>query len=149
MTEKQMQAKQYLKQVYRCNELLKNGFNEIENLRAMSTSIASPDLTKEKVSATPSYEAPFANAINKLVDLEKQMDEEMVQYFNLKADIRDTIYRVEDVKRVLVLRYRYIEFMTWDSIAVRMDYSIKQLHRIHNAALTDVADVLAAKDNAA
>lgn len=149
LNEKQMQAKQYLKQAYRCNEMLKSNLEEIENLRAMSTSIASPDLTKERVSGTPSQEARFVNAVNKLVDLEKIVDEEMVRLLDLKADIRMTINQVEDVKGVLVLRYRYLDFMTWESLCDRMGYSLRQIHRIHEAALNNLADILTAKGIAA
>ncbi|MEG1074792.1 MAG: flagellar biosynthesis protein FliA [Ruthenibacterium sp.] len=118
---------------------------EVENLRAMSTSFASPDLSKERVSCTPAQEAHFVGAVNKLVDLEKIVDEEMVRLLDLKSDIRMNINQVEDVKCVLVLRYRYLEFMTWEAIAKKMTYSIRQIHRIHEAALNAMADVLKVK----
>lgn len=149
LNEKQMQAKQYLKQAYRCNELLKHNLDEIENFRAMSTSIASPDLTKERVSSTHSHEAHFANAVSKLIDLEKTVDDEMVHLLDLKADIRETINQVEDVKGILVLRYRYLDFMTWENLSERMGYSMRQIHRIHEAALNNISDILITKGNAA
>lgn len=149
LSEKQMTAKQYLKRAYRCNELLKSNLEELENLRAMSTSIASPDLTKERVSGTPSQEAHFVGAVNKMVDLEKQVDDEMVHLLDLKIDIRDVVNQVEDVKGILVLRYRYLEFMTWENLSDKMGYSMRQIHRIHEAALINVADILTAKGIAA
>jgi len=74
-----------------------------------------------------------------MVDLEKKIDEEMVQLMELKMEIREKIYQVENPNRRLVLLYRYINFMKWEEIADQMNYSIKQLHRIHNAALTDIS----------
>lgn len=150
LNEKQMQAKQYLQQIFRCNELIQENLAEIENLRAMSTSIASPDLTKERVSKAKSSEAPFVNAVNKLVDLEKAADVKMAELLDLRMEIRETISLVEDAKQILVLRYRYIDFMKWEDIAEKMDYySLKSVHRIHSAALDSVADILAAKGKAA
>lgn len=145
LNPKQMAAKQYLQQIYRCNELIQENLEEMENLRVMSTSIASPDLTKQKVSSTKSFEAPFVNAVNRLVDLERLTDAKMAELLDLRMEIRETISLVEDAKQILVLRYRYIEFMKWEDIAEKMDYSLKSVYRIHSAALDSVADILTAK----
>ena len=149
LSPKQMSAKQYLQQIYRCNELIQENLAEIENLRAMSTSIASPDLTKERVSSTHSHEAPFVNAVNKLVDLEKTTDAKMAELLDLRMEIRETISLVEDAKQILVLRYRYIDLIKWEDIAEKMDYALKSVYRIHSAALDSVADILAARGKAA
>ncbi len=149
LNPKQMAAKQYLQQIYRCNELIQENLAEIENLRAMSTSIASPDLTKERVSNTHSHEAPFVNAVNKLVDLEKATDNKMSELLDLRMEIRETISLVDDAKQILILRYRYIDFMKWEDIAEKMDYSLKSVYRIHTSALNAVADILSAKGKAA
>lgn len=150
LNQKQMQAKQYLKQIYRCNELIQENLAEMENLRAMSTSIASPDLTKETVSKSKSFEAPFVNALNKLADLEKATDAKMAELLDLRMKIRETISFVEDAKQILVLRYRYMDFMRWEDIAEKMGYySLKSVHRIHSAALDSVADILTTKGKAA
>lgn len=37
-----------------------------------------------------------------------------------------------------MLRLRYIEFLKWDCVALRMDLSLKQVHRIHGDALKSV-----------
>ena len=145
INSKQMAAKQYLQQIYRCNELIQESLDEIENLRAMSTSIASPDLTKERVSKTKSSEAAFVNAVNKLVDLEKATDVKIAELLDLRMEVRETISQIDDAKQILVLRYRYIDFMKWEDIADKMDYALKSVHRIHSAALDSVADILTAK----
>ena len=149
LNPKQMAAKQYLQQIYRCNELIQENLIEIENLHVISNSIASPDLTKEKVSNTRNPEAPFVNTITKLVDLEKETDVKISELLDLRMEIREAISLIEDAKRILVLRYRYIDFMKWEDIAEKMDYSLKSIHRIHLAALDDVAEILISKGKAA
>ena len=149
LNSKQMEAKQYLQQIYRCNELIQANLEEIENLRSKSTSIGSFALDEERVSHSPSREAPFVKTVNKLVDLEKEVSIEMEHFLDLRKEIRDTINQLKNINRVLVLRYRYIEFMTWESIAEQMNYTVEHLHRIYSAALTDVADILATKGRAA
>ncbi len=149
LNPKQMAAKQYLQQIYRCNELIQENIAEIENLRAMATSIASPDFTKVKVSQTRNADAPFVNAVNKLVDLEKATDVKMAELLELRMEVRETVSLVGDAKQILILRYRYIDFMKWEDIAEKMDYSLKSVHRIHSAALNAVADILTTKGKAA
>ncbi|MCM1508949.1 MAG: DUF1492 domain-containing protein [Ruminococcus flavefaciens] len=146
LNPKQMASKQYLQQIYRCNELIQENLAEIENLRAMSTSIASPDFAKEKVSKSQNTDAPFVNAVNKLVDLEKATDSKMAELLGLRMEIRETINLVEDAKQILILRYRYIDFMKWEDIAEKTGYSLKSAYRIHALALNAVADILATKE---
>ena len=146
---KQIAAKQYLQQIYRCHELLQEHLAEIENLRAMSTSIVTPDLTKERVNSSPCHEAPFVSAVNKLVDLEKTTGSKMAELLDLRAEIREIISPVDNTKQILVLRYRYIDFMRWEDIADKMEYSLKSVYRFHSAALDSVADILTAKGKVA
>lgn len=149
LNSKQTKAKEYLKQAFRYSEMLKASLEEIESIRSMSTNIASPDLTKERVNKSHSSDPAFVNAVIKLADLEKQVDQEIVDLLDMKQEIRNTINQVSDVNGVLILRYRYLDFMKWEDIADKMGYySIKSLHRIHHSALEEVADILEAKEAA-
>jgi len=138
-TEQQMKAKRYLQQAFKINELINSKIEELKELRVLSESLPSTDFSRERVQKTKSHEAKFTKYVNSMVDLEKKIDEEMVQLMELKMEIREKIYQVENPNRRLVLLYRYINFMKWEEIADQMNYSIKQLHRIHNAALTDIS----------
>ena len=149
LNSKQTKAKEYLKQAFRYSEMLKASLEEIESIRSMSTNIASHDLTKERVNKSHSSDPAFVNAVIKLADLEKQVDQEIVDLLDMKQEIRNTINQVSDVNGVLILRYRYLDFMKWEDIADKMGYySIKSLHRIHHSALEEVADILEAKEAA-
>lgn len=138
-TEQQMKAKQYLQQAFKINELIDSKMEELKELQIMSTSLPGTDFSQERVQKSKSHEAKFTKYVISIVDLEKKIDEEMAQLMELKIEIREKINQVEDSKRRLVLLYRYINFMMWEEIADKMSYSIKQLHRIHNDALTDIS----------
>lgn len=148
LNSNQMQAKEYLKQVYRYNEMIKSNMEEIENLRTISTSIASADPSKERVNKSHHSDAPFVTAVAKLIDLEKQVDDEMVKFLELRQEVRDTINQIANVNGILILRYRYLDFMKWEDLAKKMDYSIKSVHRIHEAALNEIADILLCRKTA-
>lgn len=130
-----MTAKQYLRQAYHLNELINSHIKELEQLRLISTSVPSTDFSKERVQGGQLPGDKIANIVGKIVDLEKQISAEIDDFIDLKKEIHDAIDAVKNPKERLVLRYRYIEFLTWEQTAERMNYSIMQVHRIHSNAL--------------
>lgn len=133
-----MTAKQYLRQAYRLNDLINSDLAELEQLKVLSTSISSPNLSGMPSSETRKQEAPFVNAVMKIIELEKVIDAEIDRFVDLKKEIRDVINKVPDNSQKLVLKLRYIQFLKWESVAAEMDLSLKQVHRIHNEALKNV-----------
>lgn len=133
-----MTAKQYLRQAYRLNDLINSDLAELEQLKILSTSVSSPNLSGMPSSGTRKQEAPFVNAVMKIIELEKVIDAEIDRFVDLKKEIRDVINKVPDNSQKLVLKLRYIQFLKWESVAVEMDLSLKQVHRIHNEALKNV-----------
>lgn len=49
--------------------------------------------------------------------------------------IAAAIENIKDVTLREVLLNRYVEGMTWEKVALAMNYSIKHVHRLHNKAL--------------
>lgn len=133
-----MTAKQYLRQAYRLNELINSDLAELEQLKVLSRSVSSPNLSGMPSSGTRKQEAPFVNAVMKIIELEKVIDAEIDRFVDLKKEIRDVINKVPDNSQKLVLKLRYIQFLKWESVAAEMDLSLKQVHRIHNGALKNV-----------
>ena len=133
-----MTPKQYLRQAYRLNELINSHIREVEQLRLLSTSVPSTDFSKERVQGGKLPGDRISNIIAKIVDLEKQISAEIDNFIDLKKEIHDAIDAVKSPDQRLVLRCRYIEFLTWEKTAEIMNYSIKQIHRIHSAALQNV-----------
>ncbi|MBQ6263069.1 MAG: sigma-70 family RNA polymerase sigma factor [Clostridia bacterium] len=133
-----MNAKQYLKQAYRLNELINSDLAELDQLKALSRSVSSPNLSGMPSGGSRKQEAPFVNAVLKIVDLEKVIDAEIDRFVDLKKEIREVINQIPDNSQKLCLKLRYIQFLKWNVIADEMDLSLKQVHRIHNEALKNV-----------
>lgn len=136
-----MTAKQYLKQAYRLNELINSDIQELEQLKALSKSISSPNLFGMP-SGSKKQEAVFVNAIMKIVDLEKIINAEIDKFVDLKKEIRNVILKIPDNNYKLCLMLRYIQFRKWNTIAAEMNFSLKQVYRIHGKALHEVQKVL-------
>ena len=129
-----MMAKEFLRQVYRLNELINSDLEELQNLRELSRSVSSP-VFEEKISGTRNTDPPFVRYVGKIIDLEKQIQQEVDRLVKLKSDIREAINQMQNVDEKLLLRYRYINFLNWEEICVNLNVSIRTVHRLHSSAL--------------
>lgn len=129
-----MTAKQYLRQAYRLNELINSDIQELEQLKALSRSISSPNLSGMP-SGSRKQEAPFVNAVIKIVDLEKVIDAEIDRFVDLKKEIRDKLFQIKDKNERLILQNRYLLFHTWEQIAEELDFTPQWVQEIHKRAL--------------
>lgn len=134
----EMTAKQYLKQGYRLNEMIKSDLEELEQLRQFSTSISSSNLSGDTVSGSRPQEARFVNAVNKIVDLEVKINIEIDNYVDLKDTIRESINQLTNNDEKLLLRYRYINFFAWEDICKKLNVSMRTVHRFHASALQNI-----------
>lgn len=131
-----MNAKQFLRQAYKLNELIESDKEELENLRSLSESI-SGDMTQERVQTSASSDK-IVNIIAKIVDLENEIHDEIEQLIALKKQIRDVINKLENINEKLVLKYRYLMFFQWEEICDKMHYSPRQIHRFYDSALENI-----------
>lgn len=56
-------------------------------------------------------------------------------YIDLKAEAENTIRQMPYAKHQQLLRMYYFQAKTWGEIARKMQYSIRQIHRMHGHAL--------------
>ena len=130
-----MNAKKYLQQAYRLNELIDSNQRELDQLRALSTSISAVDVSKERVQGGADSHDKIGSIIAKIVDLNDIINDEIDRFVDLKTDIHNKIMLIPDNTEKLVLKYRYIEFETWESIAVELGYTFQWVHVLHKRAL--------------
>lgn len=134
-----MNAKQYLKQAYRLNELIKSNQDELNALRESAISISGIDYSKDKVqSSKSSGDAGFVNIVAKIVELEDSINDDIAMCISLKNEIRTVINNVQDADEKILLRLRYINFYTWEQVCENMSVSLRTAHRIHSSALKNV-----------
>ena len=133
-----MTEKQYLKQVYKLNEKIKDKQERINYLKSMSTSIGAIDYSKDKIQTSLSADASFTNQIMQIIKVEKELEKDKNRMKELFVEISRTIDQVENVNEMLVLSKRYLFMKSWEQIAEEMNYSVRQIHRIHSEALKHV-----------
>jgi len=84
---------------------------------------------------------PIQSAIEKMIALENEINVEIDRLQDTKQSIWKAIRSVGDVKLRRVLSLRYLDNrkrLTWEQIAVEMDYDLRQVYRIHNSAIDSI-----------
>lgn len=128
-----MTAKEYLNQISRLNRMINNKLVEIQQLRDLALGISSIS-TGERVQSTPDFDK-IGSKMAKIDELEKNLDETIDKYVDLKNRIIGQIESMEDEITYNILFSRYIEKKQFELIAIEMEYSWRQIIRLHGKAL--------------
>ena len=75
-------------------------------------------------------------AVECLDELEAELAEQIVERVTIRREIGQAIDRLPDERLARLLRLRYIDGMTWEQIAVKMNYDYRWTLRLHGRALT-------------
>lgn len=137
-----LNAKLFLIQAYRLNELIISNEEELAKLNELSTGIPGTDYSKDRVQTTPSGDASYTKIIERIVELERVIKNDIESFLKLKLEIRNTIDSVCDNDEKLLLRQRYLNFSSWEDICQMMHVSSRTVHRIHAKALDSVDEIL-------
>lgn len=78
-------------------------------------------------------------AVAKYVDACKDAEKELDRLAELRKEIRGVIDSVEDTRLHSLLWRRYISGMTWEQVAVSMNYTYRRVTQLHSLALRKLA----------
>lgn len=76
--------------------------------------------------------------VEKIIEIEEKLDHEIDALADLRNRIETAVEKLEDGRLRDVMRYRYIDGMKWEQIAVEMHYSYMQVCRLHGKALLEI-----------
>lgn len=131
-----MTAKEYLRQARTLDMRINNHLSEAERLRSLLERSTS---TLTGMPRSGSYDSDRRETIMQRVwDLEAQIDTEIDKLVDLKTDIRKRINKVRDDRYQALLEARYLNHNTWEQIAEDMNYDRRQVTRLHGRALMEI-----------
>ena len=70
--------------------------------------------------------------------IKKIINADIEKMLSLKLEIRTVINDVQDNDEKLLLKYRYLNFFTWEDICEKMCVSMRTAHRIHKLAIANL-----------
>jgi len=126
----------YLKRYITLDREIDRKLKEVGRLRSKLTRITQV-LTAEPRGGGSIY-GKTEEILAKIVDLEKEIDADVDRLIAVRDNIKSVIEVVEDDRERLLLQYRYLDGWTFEKIAVEMNYSWRQIHRLHSKALTNL-----------
>lgn len=128
-----MNTKQYLRQLRRLNDIVQSKLDQIETLRSLAQKITHvPKNIKVQESI---LEDKNSELIAKIVDLENDIKADIDYLLDLKFKITNEINSLDNDDYKLLLMLRYLNFKTWEEIAVEMNCSYQWVHVLHGRAL--------------
>ena len=135
-----MTAKEYLQQYRNAVRKVSAAQDHLDELRAMATRIT-PNYGGEG-GGTHQTGDKLGAAVARIMDAESRVSDELELLEATEREVIMTISSVQDGTLSTLLYERYVNGKTWEQIAVCMNYSYRQITRMHGAALSAVKYVL-------
>ncbi len=130
-----MTAKEYLRQLRRIDRQLELLFKEREELERAQTYLRSPQIDGDRVQTSPSGDPPWMGYLIKWEEMSNRIGKKWDELIKKKETIIDQIGTLSDSRHIDILGKRYVEFKSFEVIAVEMGYSFEYTLRIHWEAL--------------
>lgn len=130
-----MKAKEYLRQLYRLDVIIKQKLREKEELYYLLRGISGIDYSREKIQASRPNEAPFAKILEKAAGLDEEINSEIDKFVDLKHLIIKQIQSMEEHNYIELLYKRYVEFKDFSTIADEMNFVVQYVIELHGKAL--------------
>lgn len=131
-----MKPKEYLQQVQKLDVMINQKIAEKSELRKFD-GISGIDYSGDKVQSSPKGDALFTKSVERIIDLEKEIDNMIDQYVDLKHQIINEIQSLSNTTYIDILFKKYVEYKRLEVIAVEMSYSYQYVRVMHGYALQE------------
>ena len=125
----------YLSRYRRLNERIDRLLEEQSRWREMALKIT-PVLSQTPGGGESG--SPIERPMDKVLEIDAEINREIDELQTVRQEIRAALNQLEDENLKLLMEYRYIDGLTWEQIAVKMNYSYMQICRLHGKALRTI-----------
>lgn len=127
----------YLKRYKWLDRRINSKLNELEVWRSRLGKLT-PTLSNMPGGGGSIYKSKDLDLIDKIVDIEAELDKEIDELILIKDEIRNAINSLDDDSEKTLMQYRYIDGMKFEWIASTMEYHWRSVHKIHVRALSKI-----------
>lgn len=131
-----MTAKEYLRQVRWIDQRIDSKIALTERLRDTATK-ATFTLSDMPRSDSPNLQR-MESVIIKIIDMERSINDDIDRLVDLKRTVITAICELRDPEQELLMEQHYLNYRSWEEIAAMMNYSTRQVHRLHGEALQKI-----------
>lgn len=119
---------------------IQSKIQQIEALNNLATSCSS--VISDMPRCSSGRGSKVENTVIKLVDLQAEINEDMNKLIELKKEIGTVIKSLKNAEYQTILEKRYLCGLSWERIAVDMNYSIQHIYRMHDWAIKEIKSIL-------
>lgn len=131
-----MRAKEYLSQIHLLDKRINNRIQELKNIKDQISVVRPVRYDKDHVQHSDISDC-VSDGVARYIDTEREINAMIDELVALKHKVTGEIERLNDPRHVELLFLRYVQCMTFEQIAVSMDYSFRQVLRLHGSALQE------------
>ena len=129
------EVKHYLRQARKLDVRLQREKRNLEKLRS-AVEYRSPVFDSVGGGGTNDK---IGQAVANIIERVKRVDELAVLYSEKYTEIEQAIRSVDDDALEEVLELRYLQYMKWEEIAQRMNYTERRVLQLHGKALQKIS----------
>lgn len=134
-----MKAKDYLKQLQKLDRLIENKLAELQQWRDMAT-CTTQQLSADRVQ-TSGNPQKMADAICKIIEIEGEIDRYVDSLVDTKREVISTLEQLNPTEYDLLHKV-YVQYNTFDAVAIRTGKSYSWVTTVHGRALKNVQSIL-------
>lgn len=128
------EAKDFLNRGYRSRERIQAKKERIDNWRRIAESITAAIKPAASFSSTTSKKVE--DCVCNIIELQDEIQAEISELTQIEREIGIAISRsVEDPTLRALLEMRYLNYLKWEEIAVRLDITFRWTMTLHSRAL--------------
>ena len=129
-----LDPKEYLNQIKFTNQEIESRVEERNRLR-QSVMLKTSSFKEDKVqeSGTTNFDDKYM----KFIEISESINKKIDDLIDLKMKVSNEIDLLDKPEHRILLRLRYIDLKNFEEIAVKMNYDIRQVTRLHGNALQD------------
>lgn len=135
-----MKAKEYLRRVVKINMMINNKMYESLQWKSIALGTTAPT-TGERVQSSSSSKSKMADAMDKYIDIQAEINADIDKLIAAKQEIIGVIEQLPAMEYD-VLHKVYIQLKTFDVVAVESDHSYSWVTTVHGRALKHVQELL-------
>lgn len=124
------EKKRYLQRYTNLNKAINQRLRERDRLRSLAEKCTS-SITGLPRGGASDKETTWI----RLAEIEEEINADVDKYVNMRKEIEAAINTVDDITLQTLLRYRYLNGLTWERVAVEMEKTWRWIHRLHSRAL--------------
>lgn len=128
-----MTAKEYLRRIRDTESDLRSAEQDYQRARDDVMNLKAIQYDKNKVSN--SHIGDLSDAIAALEKYAERVNAKWDELIALREEARALIERITDGRYRQVLILRYLDGLSWEQVAVNMDYDYYHVHKLHGRAL--------------